>query len=163
MEIVDVCHALGRLAPLVYAEPWDNVGLLLGDPAAEVRRVMLTIDLTPEVLAEAAAKRCELVCAYHPPLFKPVKTLGPDDLAYMPIRLGIAVYSMHTALDAAEGGTNATLCDLLAVKNAVPLVAQPKMPSVGFGRIGSLAAPVARAQFIDAVKRALELTYLRQH
>jgi dinuclear metal center YbgI/SA1388 family protein len=157
MEIRDVCHALGRLAPLVYAEPWDNVGLLLGDPAAEVARVLLTIDLTAAVLAEAATQKCELVCAYHPPLFKPLKTLGPADLAYMPIRLGIAVYSMHTALDAAEGGTNATLCDVFGVKNAVPLVPSAKLPSVGSGRIGTLPSAIERARVIDVVKHALGL------
>jgi dinuclear metal center YbgI/SA1388 family protein len=155
MEVRDVCHALERVAPLAHAEAWDNVGLLLGDPTAGVSRVLLTIDLTAEVLAEAARQHCELVCAYHPPLFRPLKTIGPADLAYMPLRLGIAVYSMHTALDAAEGGTNTTLCDLLGVRAYAPLVPQPKLPTVGSGRLGELAAPTTRRAFVETVKHAL--------
>ena len=57
------------IAPTRHAEAWDNVGLLAGDPAQEVTRAMLAIDYTPEVACEAAGENCDLIVAYHPPIF----------------------------------------------------------------------------------------------
>jgi putative NIF3 family GTP cyclohydrolase 1 type 2 len=67
MKLEAAVAALEDLVPLRFAESWDNVGLLLGDPAQEVTRAMFCVDLTPAVVDEAAAARCELVVAYHPP------------------------------------------------------------------------------------------------
>src|SRR6478609_4403052 len=69
MLLQEVLAALETITPLRYAEAWDNVGLLTGDPAASVERVLLTIDLTHAVLGEAIGRRAELVVAYHPALF----------------------------------------------------------------------------------------------
>ena len=115
MNIGDVCQILGQVAPLHLAQEWDNVGLLAGDEAADCASILLTIDLTPEVLDEAVRHKVALIMAYHPPLFKPISSLRAgsletDSLVWRAIRAGIAIYSMHTALDAADGGT----CDVLA-------------------------------------------------
>jgi putative NIF3 family GTP cyclohydrolase 1 type 2 len=120
----DVCAALQQIAPLELAQGWDNVGLLAGDRTAPVRRMLLCIDLTPPVAREAVRGRYDLVMAYHPPIFKPVPRLtaqdaGPESAVFRCITAGIAVYSTHTALDAAEGGTNdviAGFCDITATE-----------------------------------------------
>ncbi len=117
-QIVD---SLNQLAPPSLAESWDNVGLLVGDQSTEVVNVMLTIDYTPAVAAEAAAKGSELVIAYHPPIFLPIKKLLAGSVVFDAIRRGMAIYSPHTALDAAEGGTNDVLADVLGLKDRGPL------------------------------------------
>jgi dinuclear metal center YbgI/SA1388 family protein len=109
------CEQMEAIAPTAMAQEWDNVGLLAGDPAAPLRRVLLCIDLTRDVVLEAVRGRCELVMAYHPPIFKPLSSLradsnGTDALVWECIRNSIAIYTTHTALDAADGGT----CDVLA-------------------------------------------------
>ncbi|MBN1510847.1 MAG: Nif3-like dinuclear metal center hexameric protein [Phycisphaerae bacterium] len=124
--VADVCSALERLAPPALAQPWDNVGLLAGDPAAPARLVLLCIDLTPAVVDEAVRRRASLVVAYHPPLFKPVSRLnaashGTDAAVFRCIARGIAVYSPHTALDAAEGGTNDVLAGLCEIRDPMPV------------------------------------------
>ena len=103
---------LERLAPLHYAEEWDNVGLLI-DPRTRgadiaVRRVMLCIDATPTVVDEAVNARIGCLVAYHPPLFRPQKRLSNADmpLVFAAARHGFAVYSPHTALDAVTEGIN---------------------------------------------------------
>lgn len=118
-------QALDRIAPPALAQAWDNVGLLVGDRAARCRRGLLCIDLTPPVLAEAIRLRCELVVAYHPPLFQPIKrilTSGGDtaSLVHRAIAAGIAIYSPHTALDAAPGGTNDVLAELCGLTDVEP-------------------------------------------
>jgi dinuclear metal center YbgI/SA1388 family protein len=108
-------EAIERIAPTRYAEPWDNVGLLAGDPAQATSRAMLCIDYTPEVAAEARSAGCDLVIAYHPPIFSPLKRLGPENLIFDAIRRGVAIYAPHTALDIAPGGTNDLLADSIGI------------------------------------------------
>jgi dinuclear metal center YbgI/SA1388 family protein len=110
-----------QIAPLRYAESWDNVGLLAGDPEQNVGRVMLTIDYTSGVAAEAVEGKCDCVIAYHPPIFQAMKRVTAGSLVFDAIRRGIAIYSPHTALDAAEGGTNDVLADALMMVDRGPM------------------------------------------
>ncbi|AUX43958.1 Nif3-like dinuclear metal center hexameric protein [Sorangium cellulosum] len=111
----DVLAALESIAPLRFAEPWDNVGLIAGDPARPSSAALLAIDYTPEVAREARELGCDLVVAYHPPLFEAVKRVVAPSPVFEAIRDGIALYSPHTALDVAEGGTNDVLGDALGL------------------------------------------------
>lgn len=118
MKIADLTAALADLAPPEFAEEWDNVGLLMGsNDAALEGPVLLTIDLTEAVAAEAVRRGASAVVSYHPPIFSPIKRLtgstaqGRSLLALA--RIGAAVYSPHTALDAAPGGITDWLADRL--------------------------------------------------
>lgn len=119
MTIGELVSALERIAPRRLAEPWDNAGLIIGDPAGAVAGpVLLTIDLTPAVVAEALTLGSTCLVAYHPPIWQPVNRLTPaqpkGDLLLRLLRAGVAVYSPHTALDAAPDGVTDWLCDMLA-------------------------------------------------
>lgn len=105
-------EAMQRIAPLELAEHWDNPGLLV-DCAGEVTRVLVTLDITPEVVAEAAAKHCEAIVAHHPVIFDPLKKLGPQDVPFQLVRAGVSAICMHTNLDAAAGGVNEVLAGYL--------------------------------------------------
>ena len=155
MLLHDVLSALETITPLRYAEAWDNVGLLTGDPAAPVERVLLTIDLTHAVLAEAAALRAGLVVAYHPALFEAIKRVRHDSVLHGAIRADIAVWSPHTALDVAPGGTNDMLADALGMDPREPLRVTSKLDGSGIGRFGALAEAPSRAALIERVKREL--------
>ncbi len=119
----DVCDALDAIAPPHLAAEWDNVGLLIGDRARPARRLLLTIDLTGPVLREAARAGADMVLAYHPPIFKPLSRLTADaaPVALAAARAGLAVYSPHTALDAAAGGTNDVLAEAVGIRRPRPL------------------------------------------
>ena len=124
--VTDVCAAMEAIAPTALAQEWDNVGLLAGDLQAAVRRVMLTIDLTGPVVDEAIRKKIDLIVSYHPPIFKPIRSLctpgsGMESLVFRCIRKGMAIYSSHTALDAADGGTNDALAHLCGIEQTDPL------------------------------------------
>jgi len=121
MKLLQVIELLERIAPTHLAEPWDNVGLLAGDAAANVSRVLLTIDFTPAVAREAIGSRCDLVIAYHPPIFNAIKRITGESLVFQAIQSGVALYSPHTALDVVEGGTNDMLADVLGLRERAPL------------------------------------------
>lgn len=100
---------LETLAPAEGAAEWDNTGLLVeSGPAKPIKKILLTLDLTPAVAAEAIKGKTDWIIAYHPPIFSGLKTLSranPLTAALLDlITAGIQVYSPHTALDAAEGG-----------------------------------------------------------
>ncbi len=121
MKVSDLTQAMEAIAPLRYAAAWDNVGLLVGDPAADIDRVLLAIDCTPPVLDEAVRTSSGAVVAYHPPIFNPQKRFIAGSIAYDAMRAGVAIYSPHTAFDVAAGGTNDFLADALGISGRTPL------------------------------------------
>ncbi|NBB96013.1 MAG: Nif3-like dinuclear metal center hexameric protein [Planctomycetes bacterium] len=123
MNVNDICRILEDIAPSSLAADWDNVGLLVGDGNAKVRRLLLCIDLTAEVLDEALAAKAQMVMAYHPVIFKAVKRVTAEaaPVVYRAARRGVAVYSMHTALDVAAGGTNDVLAEALGLSDCRPV------------------------------------------
>lgn len=140
-------EAMQRIAPLELAESWDNPGLLV-DCGGEVTRVLVTLDITPEVVTEAAAKHCEAIVAHHPVIFDPLKKLGPQDVPFQLVRAGISAICMHTNLDAAPGGVNDVLADLLRIENRRDF-------ADNFGRIGTLNVPTTAQQLAETCSRML--------
>ncbi|HUT60528.1 MAG TPA: Nif3-like dinuclear metal center hexameric protein [Phycisphaerae bacterium] len=123
MKVSDIIRALESLAPPSLAAEGDNVGLTVGDPSANVTKLLLCVDLTEPVLAEAAAARAGMVMSYHPVIYRPVHRVTATDapMAYAAARRGLAVYSVHTALDAAPGGANDALAEIMGLRNCRPL------------------------------------------
>jgi dinuclear metal center YbgI/SA1388 family protein len=162
LPLTRIVGHLEDIAPLACAEDWDNVGLLL-EPASDrrdqaavpsVARALLCIDFTPAVLAEAVAKEADLVVAYHPPLFHPIKRLRgsvPTEQTVLgAARAGIAIYSPHTALDAAPGGVNDWLAEGLGRGSSTPLFA-----SVPSGANAKKVVVFVPQTHTDAVRAAL--------
>src|SRR4051812_42659787 len=118
VTLAEITEAMERIAPTHLAEAWDNVGLLSGHRSSTVKKVLLSIDLTPAVHDEAIRLGADLLLVYHPPIFKPIKHLRidgdePPALAVALASYGIWIYSPHTALDTVEGGTNDVLAGRL--------------------------------------------------
>jgi len=121
MKIKNITEQIETLTPLKLAQGWDNVGLLIGDTNRSVKNVLITIDITAAVLAEAKKLKTDLIISYHPIIWDGLKKIARDDIVYELIRRDIAVFSMHTALDAATGGVNDGLAEIIGIKNAKPI------------------------------------------
>lgn len=149
-------------APRELAESWDNVGLLVGDPDAAVERVLVALDITPQVAEEALERGCQLIVAHHPVMncaWHPVQTVRADDRQGRTLtallRGGVAAICMHTNLDAAEGGVN----DILAEKLGLT---QPEMlTEEKIGRIGTLKCEIPLVEFTHSVIELLGCNGLR--
>jgi dinuclear metal center YbgI/SA1388 family protein len=116
MIVQDLIDAMEQIAPLKHAEEWDKVGLQLGVPNRTIQSpILLTIDLTERVLNEALEIKAGAIVAYHPPIFNPLDALTDQTHTQRIIRgaaeAGIAIYSPHTALDAAVDGITDWLCE----------------------------------------------------
>ena len=143
----EIEQALFRLAPKEGAMDWDNVGQLLGDPEAEVRRVLVALDITEAVADEAIAENCQLIVSHHPVMnckWLPVQTVRQDTpqghLLLKILRSGLSAICMHTNLDVAPGGVNDALAAALGLEDPGPL-GDPE----GLCRMGTLASPTASA------------------
>ena len=141
--------ALFRLAPRELAQPWDNVGLLVGRPNREVRRVLVALDITGDVVAEAEREQIDLIVAHHPIMncaWRPVQTIRSDDIQGRKlirlIEYDIAAICMHTNLDAAPGGVNDALAEALGLEEVEPLE-----EGDGIVRAGSLPEPMTVQRF----------------
>ena len=123
-------EAMKQIAPLELAEHWDNPGLLV-DCGGGVRRVLVALDITPEVVAEATEKHCEAIVSHHPVIFAPLRKLCPQDVPFRLVQAGISAVCMHTNLDAAEGGVNEVLAGIFRMQDM-------EVFAEGCGRVGSV-------------------------
>mgnify|MGYP000431377551 FL=1 len=128
--VQQIYEEMQRIAPLALAESWDNPGLLV-DCGGEVSRVLVTLDITPEVVEEAARKGCGLIVSHHPVIFSPLKKLSGQDVAFQLVKNGISAICMHTNLDAAEGGVNEVLAGIFGMREMEAF-------AEGCGRVGSI-------------------------
>jgi len=128
MIVKDITNILEELAPLAYAEDFDNVGLLVGSSNLEVTGVLVTLDTLENVIDEAIAKNCNLIVSFHPIIFGGLKKLTGSNyvqrVVIKAIQHNIAIYSMHTALDNSNQGVNAKICEVLGILNTRILIPQ---------------------------------------
>lgn len=121
MKINELAKLLEQLAPPMYAEDYDNVGLLTGDPDSEITGVLCTLDCIEAVVDEAIAKKCNVIVAHHPIVFKGLKKITGSNYVertiIKAIRHNIAIYAIHTNLDNVYQGVNQEISRLLGLKN----------------------------------------------
>ena len=114
--IGNIYKAIDQFAPFKLQEKWDNSGILVGEKNSAVTKVLLALDITENVVAEAINTGAELVISHHPVIFEPVYTLSNENLACKMFKNSIGAICAHTNLDIANGGVNDTLCDVLGLK-----------------------------------------------
>ncbi|WP_417361878.1 Nif3-like dinuclear metal center hexameric protein [Galbibacter sp.] len=128
MRIKDVISAIEKIAPLDYAEDFDNVGLLIGDQSTQVTGVLVTLDTLENVVDEAIEKKCNLIVSFHPIVFSGLKKITGKNyverVVIKAIQNNIAIYAMHTALDNSFVGVNAKICEVLGLQNLEVLIPQ---------------------------------------
>ncbi|MGM9661872.1 MAG: Nif3-like dinuclear metal center hexameric protein [Oscillospiraceae bacterium] len=161
-KVHEIESALFDWAPKELAASWDNVGLLVGDPAQEVTAVLVALDVTEAVVEEAAAMGAELIVAHHPVMncaWRPVQALREDDPQGRTLRRlvkrGVSAVCMHTNLDAAVGGVNDALAEKLGLTGLEPLGED------GIGRIGTLKTEKSLAEYMETVVKSLGCHGLR--
>ena len=113
-SVQQILGFLRAVAPQELALDWDNVGLLV-DAGQPVDGVLTTLDITPAVVREAVENDCQLIVSHLPVIYHPLRTLAADDVPALLMKNGISAICMHTNLDAAPGGVNDTLCDILGI------------------------------------------------
>lgn len=158
-DVVAAVHA--RYDP-AGAEPWDAVGLVCGDPAAPVRRILVAVDAVAATVEEALGLRADLLLTHHPLLLTPVSSVATTTpagrLVHRLVAGGCALLAAHTNADVARDGVSDALAAALGVRSTTPLIPSPHDPSTGLGRVGTLAEPILLEEFAALVRAALPAT-----
>ena len=157
MQIKEIIDALKAVAPERWQEGFDNTGLQVGDAEAECSGAMLCVDATPEIVAEAVERGCNLIITHHPLIFRPLKSItGHGRVAatiVAAIRAGVAIYSCHTSIDNAPAvGVSWEMGKMLGLSDIEPL--ERKGPEeTGCGIIGTLPRPMTPVELVETVKQ----------
>lgn len=126
MKLQEIISVLEELAPLAYAEDFDNVGLLVGNNDTNINGILVCHDALENVIEEAIAKKCNLVVCFHPILFSGLKKITGKNYVeraiIKAIKNDIAIYALHTALDNHKNGVNKIFCNALGLQNTEILI-----------------------------------------
>lgn len=166
MQIQDIINVLETVAPPHLQEPYDNAGLIVGNPAAALSGVLFCLDSTEAVVAEARQKGCNLVVAHHPIVFRGLKRLNGatyvERTVMQAIRDGIALYAIHTNLDNVhQQGVNAKIAEKIGLHNTRILAPKPGLTDIGAGLVGELEAPMHESDFLQHAKTVLRCGCVR--
>ena len=158
-KVCDIIKELEKVAPVHLAEDFDNVGLLLGDYEAEVKKVLLCLDVDEFTAKEAKEKGADMIISHHPLIFHPIKSLEYSSSAARCIKTliksDIAVYSAHTNMDIAKGGLNDLFCDKLSIE----VIGDLAEGEFACGRI--CETDITMTEMIERVKKAYNLSSVR--
>lgn len=178
MTLSQIINIIESVAPLTRQEEWDNSGLQVGEGDAEVKRVLLTTDVTCEVLSEASAKQCQLVLSHHPLLYRGLRSITgrteQERCVMEAIRNNIAIYSSHTAMDNYLHGVSGRMAEKIGLQAYRILVPQANQPErdvrteaftreaqYGLGVIGILPEPMPFDRLLARVRDAFGAEVLR--
>ncbi len=156
----EIFSYLCTVAPLELQMDFDNSGLLIGRRGAAVRKAIVALDITNEVIDEAVDEGAQLVISHHPIIFHKLQSVsdeGDDDRVLRMAECGIAAICMHTNLDIADGGVNDVLIRLLGAACEGPL------DQDGCGRLGALDVPMPLDSFLSLCKARLQVNGLRYY
>lgn len=157
----DIYNYIDSFAPFHSAMGFDNPGLLVGDFQTPVKTAVLSLDITPDVVREAAELGAELIISHHPVIFHPLKRLDAESVPYLLARNGITAICAHTNLDMApEWGVNACLAERLALKN-VRVLKEYESSGLPEALVGETEHPYSPREFAEFVKAALGCDGLR--
>jgi len=121
MKIKEITNVLEQLAPISLQESYDNSGLLIGHKKDDVKKVLITLDVTEKVIQEAIQNNCNLIISHHPLIFSGLKSItgknAVERIVEQAIKNNIAIYAIHTNLDNVDNGINAIICDKIGLKN----------------------------------------------
>ena len=148
VRVSDIMDWLDEWAPFSSAEEWDNVGLLAGSADCPVSKIVTALDISPDVVRQAAKAGAELIISHHPVIYSPIKRLEQDNPVYQIARHGISAVAVHTNMDKAAGGVNDILAKTLGLINV-------RVLEDGFVRVGSLEKKLKPEEFTRFVGKRL--------
>lgn len=164
LKVKDIATAIEEFAPKSLQESYDNTGLQIGDPEMQVSAVLLCLDVTEDVIAEALRRQCNMIISHHPLLFSGLKHITggtpTERIVIDALHNKIAIYASHTNLDSTFGGVSYEIAHILKMKNLSVLMPNQQNPSTGLGIIGDIA-PTPKLEFLRKTKELLNISHLR--
>jgi len=164
-QIREITACIEEIAPLDLQEDYDNAGLLTGDGDTVCTGVLCTLDITEEVIAEAVSRRCNLIVAHHPIIFRAVRQLRPSGYVRRTligaIKNDLSLYAAHTNLDNVANGVNGEIARRLGLVDTRVLA--PKSETTGSGMIGLLPSALPSSSFLELLADRFKTGIIRHN
>ncbi len=141
IKVKNIYEFLNKIAPFEKAMDFDNSGLLVGNLETDVKKILLSLDITPEICDEAKKLNANLIISHHPVIFKPFKSIDFKNSVSKLIKYEINAICAHTNLDVAEKGVNFHLASTLGLENFSPLIDSHGLPLGMIGTLDTLLRP----------------------
>jgi len=165
MTVKWIIDEMEAWAPTSWAEDFDNVGLLLGDISQVVKKILVALDATEDVVQEAISGNYDIIITHHPLTYSPIKRITACDPIGRKLLIlaksNISLYAAHTNLDKAPGGVNDCLAEKLGIVNTAPMANDATNNDIGIGRTGELPDETTLGELASHVKKALGLQNIR--
>ena len=162
-KVKDVTDVIEAFAPLSLQEKWDNSGLCVGSPDAEVSSVLLGLDCTEALVDEAVACGADMIVTHHPLIFSGLKRISPEDQVgaalIKAVKAGISIYAAHTSADKVISGVSGAMAARLGLADVEILDEDGE--GTGLGVVGNLPQPISSEEALELVKKAFNLKALR--
>ncbi|MDR2088471.1 MAG: Nif3-like dinuclear metal center hexameric protein [Clostridiales Family XIII bacterium] len=159
IERTKLIQQIERIAPPERALDWDNTGVQINVGAAEIKRVLVTLDITEEIIREARALNVDFILAHHPLIFHRLQKIDGGNVAGRQIieliRAGISVYAAHTSFDVVYGGNNDYLCEVLELQKIRRVLPEEEGAGEIIGKIGNLKREMRLAEVCDLLRERL--------
>ena len=163
MKVKEIISVIESFAPLSIQESWDNSGLCIGSPEAEVNSVLLGLDCTPELVDEAVACGADMIVTHHPLIFSGLKKISPDNqvgsAVIKAVQAGISIYAAHTNADKVMAGVSGAMAARLGLVNVSILDEDGE--GTGLGVVGDLPVPLPVEDLLSVVKERFSLNVLK--
>ncbi len=158
VTVKEIYDELDRLAPFSLQESYDNSGILVGSGCEEVKKVLVSLDITKDAAKEAVENGYDLVISHHPVIFHGLKRLEKDNPAVILASAGVSAICMHTNFDSAQGGMNDILCRRLGLEPLEPLAVEHGVP---IGYVCEMKSQCSPKELAASVKLNLGETVIR--
>lgn len=161
----DILAEMDKIAPLKNIHKGDNSGLLVGDPHTEVTKVLTTLDITCDVVREAAEKGANVIVAHHPVIYNPLYTLDDSNPACLALKKGIVCICFHSPLDMADGGINDIIYDMLkepfGLSKPEGVIEPIHSDGRGYGMVCSASKSFSPKETADMLRKIFGCTVVR--
>tara|TARA_B100001094_G_scaffold68993_1_gene65407 strand:- start:1128 stop:1910 length:783 start_codon:yes stop_codon:yes gene_type:complete len=167
MKLIEIQNVLENWSPLRNAEEFDNVGLIVGKSNSIINKAIITIDVTELIIDEAIDNNCDLIITFHPLMYKGNGTLKSeeyvDKIIIKALKNNINIYAIHTNLDNNPMGVSFQISEKLGLKNREIMIKKEDDKKIGMGMIGNLENGKTEKEFLDYLKKKMEISNLRHN
>jgi len=165
MKLIEIQNVLEHWSPLRNAEEFDNVGLIVGESNSIINKAIITIDVTETIIDEAIDNNCDLIITFHPLMYKGNGTLKSeeyvDKIIIKALKNNINIYAIHTNLDNNPMGVSFQISEKLGLINREIMINKENDKKIGMGMIGNLENEKTEKEFLDYLKKKMEISNLR--
>jgi len=161
MTVGEIYNYLDEIAPFKNQSGSDNSGLIVGDKTAKVKKILVCLDVTNDIVSEAVRENADLIIAHHPLMYRPISKISMSDPLHALVRNNICLIAIHTNIDVAFDGVSDLMLSKLGFQKSTTPILPINDEGIGYGRIIKLDKPITAKALAEKSKTAFKCTTVK--